>query len=151
MFDRIVKYEKGKSMTAVKNVSLSDFFIIDHHLHGVIMPHSFVIEAAAQVAGTLITASLDFKKVGLMSTLGSLKFNGVVRPGDQLRIEAELVSLQEEAGLATCRARVEREVVVEIEHCLYSLVDSYQFDDPEKRKHMFVSLLKNHEVSRNRY
>lgn len=141
LVDRILEFEKGKSVVAVKNVSLSEVFLVKHLSHGIIMSHTFVIEAVAQAAGWLITASLDFKKRALLVALGTLKFNGVVRPGDQLILEVEIESLQEEAGMITGRAKVEGEVVAEVDSGLFALIDANQLEDPEKTKLMF-SLLK---------
>ena len=141
LVDRILEFEKGKSLIAVKNVSLSEAFLVNQVPHGIIMPYTFIIEAAAQAAGWLITASYDFKKRALLVALGTLKVNGVVRPGDQLILEVEIESLQEEAGMITGRAKVEGEVVAEVDSGLFALIDANQLEDPEKTKLMF-SLLK---------
>lgn len=140
LVDRILEFEKGKSLIAVKNVSLSEAFLVNQVPHGIIMPYTFIIEAAAQAAGWLITASYDFKKRALLVALGTLKVNGVVRPGDQLILEVEIESLQEEAGMITGRAKVEGEVVVDVDY-LCALIDANQLEDPKKTKLMF-SLLK---------
>ena len=139
--DRILEFKKGESMIAVKNVSLSEAFLVNQVSHGIIMPYTFIIEAVAQAAGWLITASLDFKKRALLVALGTVKFNGAVRPGDQLILEVEIESLQEEAGMITGRAKVESEVVAEVDRSLCALIDANQLEDPGKTKLMF-SLLK---------
>lgn len=141
LVDRILEFKKGKSLIAVKNVSLSEGFLVNHVTHGIIMPHTLIIEAVAQATGWLITASYDFKKRALLVALGTVKINGVFRPGDQLILEVEIVSLQEEAGMATGRAKVEGEVIAEVDHALCVLTDANQLEDPEKTKLMF-SLLK---------
>ena len=139
--DRILEFKKGESMIAVKNVSLSEDFLVKQATHGLIMPYTLIIEAVAQAAGWLITASFDFKKRALLVALGTVKFNGAVRPGDQLIIEVEIESLQEEAGMITGRAKVESEVVVEVDRSLCAFIETNQLEDPEKTKLMF-SLLK---------
>jgi len=139
LVDRILEFEKGKSVIAVKNVSLSEDFLVNHVSHGIIMPYSYIIEATAQAAGWLITASLDFKKRALLVALRTVNFYGVVRPGDQLLLEVEIESLQEEAGMIIGRAKVEGEVVVELDY-LCALIDANQLEDSKKTKDMFFLL-----------
>lgn len=141
LVDRILEFKKGESLIAVKNVSLSEAFLVNQVPHGIIMPYAFIIEATAQAAGWLITASYDFKKRALLVALRTVNFYGVVRPGDQLVLEVEIESLQEEAGLITGRAKVEGEVVAVVDHGLCALIDANQLENPEKTKLMF-SLLK---------
>ncbi len=141
LVDRILEFKKGKSLIAVKNVSLSEDFLVNQVSHGIIMPYTFVIEAVAQAAAWLITASFDFKKRALLVALGTVKITGVARPGDQLILEVEIESLQEEAGLVTGKVKIEGEVVGEVDYGLCSFIDANQIEDPEKTRHMF-SLLK---------
>jgi 3-hydroxyacyl-[acyl-carrier-protein] dehydratase len=137
LVDKILEFKKEKSIVAVKNVSLSDDFIVNHASLGLFLPHSYIVESIAQAAGWLLTASFDFKKRALLVTLGTLEFNGFVHPGDRLMIEAEIESLQEEAGMVKGRAKVGDNVVVEIESSLCALINAEQLDDPEKTRDMF--------------
>jgi 3-hydroxyacyl-[acyl-carrier-protein] dehydratase len=78
LVDRILEFKKGKSVIAVKNVSLSEDFLVNHASYGIIMSHTYILEATAQAAGWLITASLDFKKRALLVALRTVNLYGVV-------------------------------------------------------------------------
>jgi 3-hydroxyacyl-[acyl-carrier-protein] dehydratase len=144
LVDRILEFRKGESLIALKNVSPSEGFLVNHFYHGIIMPYTFIIEAVAQAAGWLISVSSDFKKAAILVALGTVEFNGVVRPGDQLILEVEIESLQEEAVVITGRAKEEGEVVGEMDRILFVLIDTNQLAEPEKTKLLF-SLLKKKE------
>jgi len=142
LVDEILEFEKGKSIVAVKNVSVLKYFFVDHIIYGTILPSTLVAEAVAQAAGWLVTASLDFQKRGLLIDLGMLDFGGIVRPGDQLVLEAELLSLREEAAVLTGRARVDGRLVGKVDSGLCLLVDAGALDDVEKTRSMFAALMK---------
>ena len=142
LVDEILEIKKGESIIAVKNVSTLKDFFIDHVFYGTIVPSTLVAESVVQAAGWLITASLDFKKRGLLIDLGLLEFNGVVRPSDQLILEAELLSFHEDAAMLTGRAKVEGRVVGKVDSGLCILVDANKLDDVERTKSMFSALIK---------
>jgi 3-hydroxyacyl-[acyl-carrier-protein] dehydratase len=141
LVDGILEYEKGKSIVAVKNASALRDFFVDHVCHGMILPATLVAESVAQAAGWLVTASLDFKKRGLLIDLKLLDFGGVVRPGDQMILEAELVSLSEETAVLTGRARVGERLVGKVDSGLCLLVDAGALDDVENTRSMFTALM----------
>ena len=142
LVDEILEIKKGESIIAVKNASALKDFFIDHVCYGTIVPSTLVAESVAQAAGWLITASLDFKKRGLLIDLGLLEFNGVVRPSDQLILEAELLSFHEDAAMLTGRAKVKGRVVGRVGSGLCILVDANKLDDVERTKSMFSALIK---------
>lgn len=140
LVDGISDFKKNESITAIKNISLSDDFLVNHPVYGPMMPYSLLIESVAQAGGWLITASLDFKKRALLLTLNTLKFLGVVHPGDQLIIEVELESLREDSGVIKGRARVGTTIVAHASYGIFALVDSNQLDDPNRIKNLFYLL-----------
>jgi len=142
LVDEILELKKGASIIAVKNVSALEDFLINHIFYGMIMPYTLVIESVAQAAGWLITASLDFKKRALLTNLGLLELNGVVRPGDQLILEAEVVSFHEDAVMLTGRAKVKGRVVGKVDSALCIFVDANKLDDLERTKSAFSALTK---------
>ena len=53
LVDRVVEFEKGKSITAIKNVTVNEPFFNGHFPHQPIMPGVLIIEALAQATGLL--------------------------------------------------------------------------------------------------
>lgn len=92
--DRIISLEKGKKITAVKCLSLSEEYLQDHFPRFPIMPGVLMLEALFQSSMWLVRASNDFafSSVVLKETK-SLKFQGFVQPGDSLLVTAEIKSV----------------------------------------------------------
>ena len=74
MIDRVVAYEKGQSLTAIKNLSMNDWFFENAHQDCDFFPETLMIEAAAQTA--IVFASLNN---GLIASAGSLIVLGKIK------------------------------------------------------------------------
>jgi 3-hydroxyacyl-[acyl-carrier-protein] dehydratase len=94
MIDKVLSYEPGKRITAVKNVSGNDIHFLGHFPEDAIMPGVLIIEAMAQAA-SLLAALTDpgTQPKPVLRYLGSVKiaFHKAVRPGDQMQIEVTVV------------------------------------------------------------
>lgn len=95
LLDRILDYEVGKTLTALKNVTNNEPFFQGHFPDRPIMPGVLILEAMAQATGMLA-----FKTTGQVPDGGSLyyfvgidnaRFKQPVIPGDQLIITVDFV------------------------------------------------------------
>jgi UDP-3-O-[3-hydroxymyristoyl] N-acetylglucosamine deacetylase/3-hydroxyacyl-[acyl-carrier-protein] dehydratase len=115
LVDRIIEVEE-KRIVGIKNVTINEPFFQGHFPGHPIMPGVLIVEAMAQTGGMLLMEMVgepyDRKVVYFMS-LDNVKFRRPVLPGDQLRLELEMVQMRG----AVCKmhgvARVEGEVVAE--------------------------------------
>jgi len=102
LIDRITRWEVGRLAEAIKNVSLSEDFFDDHFPRRPVMPGVLIVEGLAQLGGLLLEASLQQKHGGnakaVLTVLERTKFRALVKPGDTLQYQAELVSLNETGG-----------------------------------------------------
>ncbi len=114
LVDRILEIE-GERIVGLKNVTINEPFFQGHFPGHPIMPGVLIVEAMAQVGGVLAMRSIERPedKVVYFMSLDDVKFRRPVGPGDQLRMEVEL--LQNRGR--TCRlkgvAYVEGAVVAE--------------------------------------
>jgi 3-hydroxyacyl-[acyl-carrier-protein] dehydratase len=91
LIDRVVSYERYKSITAIKNVTINEPFFQGHFPGRPIMPGVLIIEAMAQTAALLgwISKPAVNKEGNLYYLAGvdNVRFKRPVEPGDQLKIE----------------------------------------------------------------
>jgi 3-hydroxyacyl-[acyl-carrier-protein] dehydratase len=94
LVDRVLECTKGKSIRAVKNVTVNEQFFTGHFPHRPVMPGVMIIEALAQAAGILafITAGVmpDENSRFFFVGIDKARFRKPVEPGDQLILKAEL-------------------------------------------------------------
>ena len=115
LIDRILELEEGKSVVAIKNVTYNEPFFQGHFPALKVMPGVLVVEALAQAGGILLYRSIPEpdKKISLLSKIDKTKFRKPVVPGDQLRLEVEMIKLKSRFCHVRGRAIVDGEVVVE--------------------------------------
>lgn len=107
LVDRIIELDIGKRVVGIKNVTINDSFFQGHFPGHPIMPGVLIIEALAQVGTVAILKMPEYEGyLGLFAGLDDVKFKRQVVPGDQLRLEVELVSLRKSFGVATGKAYV---------------------------------------------
>ncbi len=110
LVDRVLELTPGKTIVALKNVTINEPFFAGHFPGRPVMPGVLIIEAMAQTAGLL-----SFKTPELKLTRGSIfyfagidhaRFKRPVQPGDQLQLEAEILKVVRGVGKFKCRASV---------------------------------------------
>jgi 3-hydroxyacyl-[acyl-carrier-protein] dehydratase len=117
LVDRVVNIKERKSLVAVKNVTYNEPFFQGHFPRLKVMPGVLIIESLAQAGGILLYNSLPEPENVLvfLSAVNNAKFRKPVVPGDQLRLEVELLRLKKRFCHMTGKAYVEEDVVAEVE------------------------------------
>ena len=119
LVDRVLSCEPGKTISALKNVTINEPFFSGHFPHHPVMPGVLIIEALAQAAAllTLKTANLqtDENSVYYFVGIDRARFKKPVLPGDQLILKATI--LRERIGIwkYSAKAEVDGRVVTEAE------------------------------------
>ncbi len=116
LIDKITKWDVGIGAEAIKNVALSEDFFDDHFPRRPVMPGVLIIEGMAQISGLLLEASLkdkyDLDGKAVLTVLERTKFRDMVRPGDTLTYETEVVSVNKSGGKVSAKAMRDGKVVV---------------------------------------
>lgn len=115
LVDRVLSLEPGKTIVALKNVTVNEPFFQGHFPDIRIMPGVLIVEAMAQAGGILIYHSIPDpeNKLVLLGKIDNTRFRKPVIPGDQLRLEADLLKLKGKFLQLRGRALVDGEIVVE--------------------------------------
>lgn len=87
LVDRIVNLESGKTISAVKNLTLAEEYLQDHFPGFAVMPGVMMVETLVQTGAWLMRATEDFKySTILLKQAKAVKFNSFVTPGKQLQV-----------------------------------------------------------------
>ena len=123
LVDRILELEVGKRAVGLKNVTANEPFFQGHFPGHPIMPGVLIVEALAQVAAfAVLGVEGAGGRLGFFAGIDRFRFRRPVIPGDQLRLEVELLRLRSSVGKARVRATVEGEVAAEGE-ITFAIVD----------------------------
>lgn len=98
LIDKVVDIQPGKSLVAIKNVTINEPFFTGHFPDCPIMPGVLILEAMAQATGILTNTSPtltekdhDYRRyLHLFAGIDNARFKRMVIPGDQLRLSIEL-------------------------------------------------------------
>ena len=119
LVDRVLNWESGKSITAIKNVTINEEFFNGHFPHKPVMPGVFMIEAMAQTAALLSFLTMghkpDHNSVVYFLGIDGARFKRPVEPGDQLKMEVEIVRAARGIYKYKAKGTVDGQLAVEAE------------------------------------
>jgi len=121
--DKFTHFESGRRATAIKNVSLAEEHLHDHFPAYPVMPASLIVEGMAQTAGILVGEARQFQEKVILAKVKRARFEREVRPGEQLRYEAEIEQVSAEAASTVGRVFVDGEPLAEID-IVFSHIDN---------------------------
>ena len=115
LIDRVLEFEPQKSVVAIKNVTMNEPFFQGHFPGAPIMPGVLVIEAMAQAGAVLLLSELDDRhsKLAVFTGIDGAKFRRSITPGDQIRIEVNVVSFRPRAGKMEGKAYIDGKLACE--------------------------------------
>ena len=119
LIDRVLEIEIGKTLVALKNVTFNEPHFTGHFPTQPIMPGVLIIEALAQATGILAFKSEVGKPIDgqiyMLVGVDKVRFKRMVEPGDQLRLEVEVLVVKRGIWKFKCRASVDGKVVTTAE------------------------------------
>lgn len=101
MVDRVLSFEQGKSLTAIKNVTFNEPIFTGHFPQSPVFPGVLILEALAQASALLAFKSMEGypseKTLYLLVGIDAARFKRQVTPGDRMLFEVEV--LKEKRGI----------------------------------------------------
>ncbi len=119
LVDRVIALEKGKSIKALKNVTINEPFFQGHFPYRPVMPGVLMLEALAQAAALLALDALGTGPsedlVYYFAGIDNARFKRPVEPGDQLTLDVEMVRMKAGIFKFNCSASVDGTLAVQAE------------------------------------
>jgi len=119
LVDRVLDWESGKSITAIKNVTINEEFFNGHFPNKPVMPGVMTIEALAQTSALLAFLTMgqkpDENAVVYFLGIDNARFKRPIEPGDQLRMQVEILRQSRGIWKFQARATVDDQLSVEAE------------------------------------
>jgi len=92
LVDRIIECDDETRIVGIKNLTMNELFFQGHFPGMPVMPGVLQMEALAQVAGILLNRLLGGEgKISFFAAIDNARFRRPVVPGDQLRLEVDII------------------------------------------------------------
>ena len=119
LVDKVLDYEVGKWLTAIKNVTINEPFFEGHFPGYPVMPGVLIMEALAQATGLLGFRTMDEdpsdNMLYLFVGIDKARFKRQVVPGDTLTLNVKLIKRARNIWKFDCEARVGDELAASAE------------------------------------
>jgi 3-hydroxyacyl-[acyl-carrier-protein] dehydratase len=119
LVDRVLTWESGKTITAIKNVTANEEFFNGHFPNKPVMPGVLMVEAMAQTAAILSFLTMgqkpDENTIVYFVGIDNVRFKRPVGPGDQLKMDVEILRVARGIWKYKAVATVDGQLAVEAE------------------------------------
>lgn len=115
LVDAIEEMEPKKRIVGIKNVTINEYFFQGHFPGKPVMPGVLIIESIAQIGGLLLLQEVEDRdhKLLYMAAIDNARFRRPVVPGDQLRVEVNVITFRGPFCKINGVARVNGELAAE--------------------------------------
>lgn len=114
LIDRVTQFEVGKSIVALKNVSMTDPYLEGHFPGNPVMPGVLIIESLAQASAVLGRLTDPTSSSVLLTEISSARFRKPIIPGDCVSIEVTVIKHRKPFYWFSGIAKVDGENVAEV-------------------------------------
>ncbi len=117
LIDRVLELVPMQRIVAIKNVTINEPFFQGHFPTYPILPGVLMVEAMAQAGGALLLTEVPDRDQKLMVFTGidEARFRAPVVPGDQVRIEVQVLKWSRRGATMRGNAFVDGKLVCEAE------------------------------------
>jgi beta-hydroxyacyl-ACP dehydratase FabZ len=114
LVDRILECDDEKRIIGLKNLTFNELFFQGHFPGQPVMPGVLQMEAMAQVAGILLNRMFGGEgKISYFAAIDNARFRRPVVPGDQLRMEIDIIKAKPRLSKVHAKAFVGEQLVSE--------------------------------------
>jgi 3-hydroxyacyl-[acyl-carrier-protein] dehydratase len=115
LVDRILELQRMKRVVGLKNVTINEPFFNGHFPGGPIMPGVLIVETMAQCGAVMLLTEIEDRddKLIVFTGIEKARFRRPVVPGDQLRIEVDVLAWRRITGRMEAKVFVDGKLVAE--------------------------------------
>ena len=117
LVDRVIEFDSGRRAVGLKNVTVNDPYFQGHFPGRPVFPGVLIVEALAQLGGVLAirSSSVEGSPIVYLTGIDKAKFRKPVIPGDQIRLEVEVMKRRPPFWKMQGKAFVGNDLVCEAE------------------------------------
>ena len=116
LIDTIEELEPGVRAVGRKNVTFNEPYFAGHFPGNPVMPGVLIMEALAQTGAVAILSLPEHRgKTAYFAGIDKAKFKQMVRPGDKLRLECEIIKQKGPVGIGKATATVDGKLAASAE------------------------------------
>lgn len=113
--DKFVEFVPNERASAIKNVTRAEEHLYDDEPQRPILPPSLMIEGMAQTAGILVGEARGFAENVILAKIRRACFDDYAGPGDQLRYDAAIDSLDDKAAVSSGHVFINGEPIGQVD------------------------------------
>jgi 3-hydroxyacyl-[acyl-carrier-protein] dehydratase len=130
LVDRILDWSAWQSIRGVKSVSFEEYQLKAAFGDPPHLPPTLMMESLLQLGNWLVVLSSDFTQMAMVVRIETVRFHDVVRPGESLMLEAEVLSRRDDGVIFGGRATSAGRPIGEGRGCLAVPVPLGDFCNP---------------------
>jgi 3-hydroxyacyl-[acyl-carrier-protein] dehydratase len=116
LVDKMLEVVEGKHAVGIKNVTVNEQYFVGHFPDYPVMPGVLIVEALAQVGAVAMLSKEENKgRLAFFTGIDNCRFKRQVKPGEQLRLEVEIIRVKGPIGKGKGTATIDGELVCEAE------------------------------------
>jgi 3-hydroxyacyl-[acyl-carrier-protein] dehydratase len=133
--DRVEKLEKGRRIVGAKMFSSSEAFLDRHFTKVPLIPGVLLIEMMAQLLGSLVIYSHDFRFQPILSLVGGARIPTMLKPGVGLEIEGTLLNNTERDSFGSAIVYQDAETIAQVDRIIFR---HFPVVDIERQEKLFT-------------
>lgn len=99
LIDKITELVPGKSISAIKAISLAEEYLADHFPNFPVLPGVMMIEAMVQAAAMLVRVTNNFdKSMVVLQEARNVKYKSFVKPGNLMQIDIQAKKIEADSS-----------------------------------------------------